>query len=205
MGWIEGAAEDPNAHWLGRWRGCGRGRRRRGPALLSDLAVVGIRLSHRVAEVARVFSVLDLPIRLEEPEVGVARLGRVRMEPDHILEVDDRRVIRFPFQVEIARVVVLFGEPLVQPIELRARGGSEGRVRIARKERLVRGNRVASVSRIELRATPLLLVGLAREEQRVVDERVLRKRIDEPVVGRGGEQVLTQLVVRLRQVVEGQR
>src|SRR6185312_6500893 len=59
MGWIEGAPENPNAHFLRRWhyRRC-----RRGTTRFIYIAVVGVGFPHRIAQVASILGVLDRPI-----------------------------------------------------------------------------------------------------------------------------------------------
>ena len=71
------------------------GRRRWRAALLHDFAIGRIGFSHLVAEVARVFGVFDRAVCLEQAEIGVACLLRVRMQTNHILEVNDRRIESF--------------------------------------------------------------------------------------------------------------
>jgi hypothetical protein len=47
-------------------------------------------------------------------QVRVTGFLRLRMQPDHVLEVDDRRIVSLPLQVVVTGLVILDCEPLIE-------------------------------------------------------------------------------------------
>src|SRR5688572_23590185 len=109
---VERPAKDADSQSLLRYD---RGGRR--TTELSDLAIRRVVLASGFARVARVVLVIDRRVGLVQPQVRFTCLRCSRMEPNHVLEVDDRRVVRFTLEVVLAGLVVLGGEPLVEQRE----------------------------------------------------------------------------------------
>ena len=127
------------------------------------------------------------------------------MEPNHVLEVDDSRIESLSLQVEIAGVVVLLRKPFVELGELRFGARGVGRIGVGGDDCLERALRRFAVGRIELWRSPLVLVCLPRQVESVIDQRILRERVDQPVVRSRRQEVLAVLRLRLRQIVIGKR
>src|SRR5436305_1320919 len=77
----------------------------------THLAIVRERLAQRIADVRRVFAVVDRAIRINEPEIRLSSLVGGGVPLDDVLEVDDRGVERLATQVVHTRIVVLGREP----------------------------------------------------------------------------------------------
>src|SRR5688500_5537029 len=104
---VERPAKDADSQRLLRYD---RGGRR--TTDLSDLAIRRVVLASGFARVARVVLVIDRRVSLMQTQVRFTCLRCRRMEPNHVLEVDDRRIVRLALEVVPPRLVVLGGEPL---------------------------------------------------------------------------------------------
>src|SRR5215203_5337530 len=189
MRWVERAPEDTDSQSLLGRSGYSRRRATRVP----DLAIAWIVLPHLGAQVLGVFLIVDLRIRLVQPEVRVPRLFRVRVQLYDVLEVDDRGVIRLPLQVVIARREILLREPLVELLELRVCLRYQRRLRIEAFECLELSDGILPVLCVEHRFSPHLLVSEARRIERVVRKGILWKELVNPAVGFRREKVIPAL------------
>src|SRR5689334_3781125 len=88
--------------------------RRACSARADNLAVRRIRLAHRIAQVARVVLVIDRAVRVVKLQISIASMRSIWMKPDHVLEINDRRIVCLSFQVMHSGQVILFREQLVE-------------------------------------------------------------------------------------------
>src|SRR3989475_13069609 len=100
----------------------------------------------------------------QQRRYGPARLGVVR---DHVLEVDDGRVVGPAPEVEHPVLVGLLGEPVTQLLHVQLGSCRGRRAGIPSLQLLVDGERRLAVGRIELRSPPQAQVGVAGPEQGV--------------------------------------
>src|SRR5437867_1317938 len=150
-------------------RASGRARRARVGRGAGTTAVEPVRPRKEPPQVGTGFlqlvRVADGAVAVGQPQQRVAHLRGPRIARDHVLEVDDRRVVGPPPEIKHPGLVGLFGEPLLQlsHVQLRPRRGLA--VGIAPGELLVDREGRLAVRGVQVRAPPQPQVRVPRPQQ----------------------------------------
>src|SRR5437899_3088480 len=168
---------------------------------------VRIEATQMRAGLLQFFLVADRAIAVDEAEQRVGRALGVGIVRNHVLEVDDRRVVRLPPQIEHAVLVGLLRELILEADDVEARARRGVAIGIPAGELLVDRQRGFARGRIELGPVPQPEIRVAGAEQR--ERRILgRGKLvrDLPEVGRRLrvlaelERALGEIVVDLRKL-----